>query len=266
VTIDLELRLDSVGMRFGGVTALDDLSFVAEPGTVVSLIGPNGAGKSTALNAVNGLLGARLTGKVFFGSEQLQRLRPAEVARRGVARSFQHPPLLRSETVLENVLAGAHLRLRYRLIDQLVRWRSVAREERPLRDEAMLLLESMGIDGLAAQTCDSLPYAATKMVDIARALLMRPSLLLLDEPTSGLGIAEQSAVVDVIDRLKAAGDTTIILVEHHMEIVRTLSDTVVGLQAGRAIAVGDSASVLESEAFRIALVGGQRDEVTEEVG
>ncbi|NGP08676.1 ATP-binding cassette domain-containing protein [Rhodococcus sp. 14C212] len=264
MTAAAELRLEKVSARFGGVQALSELSFVAEPGAVVSLVGPNGAGKSTTLNAVNGLLGSRLTGTVLLSGSSIEGLRPPEVARRGVARSFQHPPLLPSETVLENVMAGAHLRMGYRLIDQLFRWRSVSRTERPMQEEAMLLLESMKIADLADQTCGSLPYAATKMVDIARAMLMQPALLLLDEPTSGLGVSEQSAVVEAIAGLKDAGTTTIVLVEHHMEIVRALSDTVVGLQAGRALAVGSPAEVLDSEEFRAALVGSHRDEVTEE--
>ena len=254
------LELDDVTVNFGGVKALSALTFAVDQGDVVALVGPNGAGKTTTLNAIGGLIRRNLTGRVTLDGHAIHHLTAAEVARLRIARSFQHPPLLDKETVLENVMLGANLRQGYGLLDQYVRWGKVRRAESSLLSDAYDNLRLLGIESSAQKFAGSVPYAVSKLADIARALLMRPRLLLLDEPTSGLGSGERAIVVEAISRIREAREITVVLVEHHMEMVREVADVVVGLQAGTAVKVGTPSEVLDAAEFRVALVG-RRNEV-----
>jgi branched-chain amino acid transport system ATP-binding protein len=249
-----ELGLRGVAVSFGGVTALSDVTFSVDSGELAAVVGPNGAGKSTILNAVSGLV--RLSaGTILLDREKLGRQRPAVIAARGVGRSFQNPYLVDGMTVLENVLVGAHVANGYTVVDQLWRRSLVRRRERELDARARMLLDELGLSRFASASPRSLPYGPRKLVDIARAVVSRPRLLLLDEPTSGLDAREQAVVSDTLSRLRATGAMTMLLVEHHMDVVRAVASKVIGLQAGTVVAVGGPDEVLDSAQFRSAMVG-----------
>jgi branched-chain amino acid transport system ATP-binding protein len=260
------LELTALSVSFGGVHALSDISMQVGPAEVVALIGPNGAGKSTLLNAVSGLIRANVSGRITLAGRPVARRHPATIAGLGVGRSFQHPPLLDTESVLENLMLGAHLRLRYRMTDQLVRRGRVRRQEAAERERALRLLETVGLAGDAGREAGALPYGGRKLVDILRALMAEPRLLLLDEPTSGLDARERAVVEGLLQSIRDAGQMSVLLVEHHMDVVRKLADSVVGLQAGTVLRTGTPHEVLDSEVFRNAVVGTDGPPMTARAG
>jgi branched-chain amino acid transport system ATP-binding protein len=249
------LSLREVTVLFGGVAALRDVTFDVAQHDVVAVVGPNGAGKSTLLNVVSGLIRPTGSSDVVLFGESVRGRSVAAVARLGVGRSFQSPPFIDAETVLENVMLGQHLRLGYRMGDQIFRRRHVKRLEREAREQALAVLEFVGLAHLRSARIESLPYGTRKLIDIARALVSGPRLLLLDEPTSGLDGDEQSDVGRILLDLHRATPVTILIVEHHMDVVRTVANTVVGLQAGAVLATGTPDAVFDSEGFRAAIVG-----------
>ena len=250
------LTLQDVGVRFGGLTALSaiDIELVADE--LVAIVGPNGAGKTTVLNAISGLIRPNTSGRIELLGEDVSHLAAADVAARGVGRSFQDPALIEHYTVLENVLCGAHLGLRYRMVDQVVRRRRVVAAEREARLRAMALLDFAGLADHAGIEAGSLAYGARKLVDIVRALMGNPALLLLDEPSSGLDSAERDALKHILLELRRQSDVTVFVVEHHMDLVRAVATRVVGLQAGEVLMTGTPSEVLDSDIFRQAVVGG----------
>lgn len=255
VTGEPLLRLSGVSAHFGGVRALADVSFAVQSGQFTGIVGPNGAGKTTLLNAVNGLIRTACSGSIQLSGVEILRYSPARIAQLGICRSFQHPPILEGATVMENLLCGTHLRCGYGMVREIFNPRFVRRVEARLRDEAMEVLEIVGLADVADRPASELPYAARKLADVARALISRPTLLLLDEPTSGLGREDQGVVLKMLSQLRSRGDVTVLLIEHHMDLVRQVTDQVVGMQAGTALMTGTPSQVLDSEAFREAIVG-----------
>ncbi|ASW55647.1 ABC transporter ATP-binding protein [Plantactinospora sp. KBS50] len=253
------LSFRDVRARFGGVQALAGVTFDVRRHDVVAVIGPNGAGKSTLLNAVSGLLHEHVSGQILFDGEPMLGEPATRIAARGVGRSFQDPPLVDSESVLENVLLGAHLRLAYRMGDQIWRRGLVRRREAEARERAVSILEFTGLAHLRHDRVGGLPYGTRKLIDIARALFSGPRVLLLDEPTSGLDPEEQRAVGKLLTELHRATPVTLLLVEHHLDVVRAVANRVVGLQSGAVLVAGSPDEVLDSAAFRDAVIGGQRD-------
>lgn len=256
------LRVDDLSVRFGGVHALSKVSFGVDQHDVVAIVGPNGAGKSTLLNAVGNLV--RSTGSVRFFDRDIHGLPAAKVAHGGIGRSFQDPQLVDEFTVLENVMGGAHLKLGYGLADQVFRPWVVARAERETARRASLLLEFIGLDAVANHEAGSLSYGARKRTDIARAMLSGPRLLLLDEPSSGLDSEERSSLRSTLVELREERLVTAIIVEHHMDLVRSVANQVVGMQAGEVLLTGTPTEVLDSETFREAIVGGGQNASTPE--
>jgi ABC-type branched-subunit amino acid transport system ATPase component len=248
-----------VTVRFGGVAALAEATFSIASRELAAVVGPNGAGKSTLLNAISGLAPSGSTGSIILGSDEVLGMAPASIARLGVGRSFQNPPLIDNETVLENVLVGEHLRLGYRVVDQIVRRRLVAQREAQARERALAVLAFMGLEDLRFERAGSLPYGIRKLVDIARAIVSGPRLLLLDEPTSGLDRDEQRKLSQIVKEFHLLSGATVVVVEHHIDIVREIATKVVGMESGTVIATGSPAEVLDSEAFRQALVGAPTD-------
>ena len=248
------LRLEDVSVRFGGVQALSKVTLEVDQHDVVAIVGPNGAGKSTLLNAVGNLV--RPTGRIRFFDRDIQGVPAARIAHGGIGRSFQDPQLIDDYTVLENVMCGAHLTLGYGLADQVFRPWVVARAERETARKARVLLEFVGLDRVANHEAGSLPYGARKRTDIARAMLSGPRLLLLDEPSSGLDSAERANLQTTLVELREQRLVTAIIVEHHMDLVRSVSNQVVGMQAGEVLITGTPTEVLDSEKFRDAIVGG----------
>jgi branched-chain amino acid transport system ATP-binding protein len=236
-TRDLLLSIRDLSIRFGGVTALDAVSFDVEAGQIVGLIGPNGAGKTTIFNCVSRLYQPS-AGSIRLAGQELLDLRPHEVIRFGVARTFQNVALFPRLSVLDNVLVGDHYRIAAGTLASALRLGAARRAERVARDRALAALEIVGLPELADERPSSLPLATQKRIELARALVSRPRLLLLDEPAAGLNHHEVHQMGGLIERLPSEHDLTVLLVEHHMGLVMSISDHVVALSFGRKIAEG----------------------------
>jgi branched-chain amino acid transport system ATP-binding protein len=218
------LAVENVTRRFGGIVALADVSLAVDRGEIGGLIGPNGAGKTTLFNLITRLYRAN-EGRVLFDGKDLAEVRPHQVVGLGIARTFQNVALFQQMTVLENVLVGAHSRLR-------------PFSERSARGSAREILDYVELADLAERLPGGLPFGTLKRVELARALISRPTLLLLDEPAGGLNHEEVGALGDVIRRLRKDFDLTILLVEHHMNLVMSVCERVHVLNFGRTIASG----------------------------
>ncbi len=235
------LAIEDVGVRFGGVVALDGLSFEIQEGHICALIGPNGAGKTTLFNCVSRLYQPS-EGHITFDGQDLLALPPYKIARIGVARTFQNLALFPALTVLENVMVGAHTKGSVGFARGLLRI-GVGKEERRLRDQCMVILERLGLADLAARHAVGLPFGTLKRIELARGLASTPRLLMLDEPANGLTHGEVDELGDTIKHIRDEFDLTILLVEHHMAMVMSISDHVVVLDFGRRIAEGPPAQV-----------------------
>ena len=230
------LDVDGIRVRFGGVTALDGLSFSIEPGQVCALIGPNGAGKTTLFNVISRLY-EPTEGSVTFDGTDLLALAPHAIAGVGIARTFQNLALVQGLSVLENVMVGAHARTSGGFVAGLLGFPSAAAERR-LRAEAMQVLERIGLARVAQVPAAGLPYGTLKRIELARALAANPRLLMLDEPASGLTHSEVDELGSTIRSLRDEFDLTVLLVEHHMGMVMGISDHVVVMEFGQKIADG----------------------------
>ncbi|MFF4796173.1 ABC transporter ATP-binding protein [Streptomyces sp. NPDC001276] len=249
------LSIRDLTVSFGGVRALSSVSADVPGGEISAIVGPNGAGKTTLLNAIGGLLGRAVHGTVTFDGSPITRRSPTNLARLGLARSFQEPRLIEQASALENVLAGAYLHMGYSTLDQMVRpWR-VKKGERGVRDQIVSLLTGIGLAHVRDEPVAGLPYGVRKLIDITRALASAPRLLLLDEPTSGLDSSDRRTVEELLAGLRAERRVTVVVVEHHMDLVRRVADRAIGMAAGCAIATGTPTEVLDSKTFRAAVVG-----------
>ncbi len=230
------IKIDNVSKRFGGVIAVDNLSFAIGPGSVYSIIGPNGAGKTTLFNLISGLY-TPTTGRIFLDGENVTGYAPHQLAARGVARSFQNLQIFFNMSALENVMVGHHLHSDTRLLPSLFGWPSLKKADRRCREFAGELMEYVGLSDHIDAASDAMAYGALKRLEIARALATRPRLLLLDEPAAGLNPAETGTIMTLIERIAADG-ITVLLVEHDMHLVWGVSDHVLVLDHGQRLASG----------------------------
>jgi branched-chain amino acid transport system ATP-binding protein len=238
------LRVHDVAVRFGGIVALDGISFDVAPGQIVGLIGPNGAGKTTLFNCVSRLYPCD-RGEIDFEGQSLLALPRHRVAGLGIGRTFQNLALFRTMTVLDNVMVGHHCRTRGGFFANALRLPYAVESDRGAAVRARELLALLGLDTLAATRVAELPFGTQKRVELARALAARPKLLLLDEPASGLNHEEVGKLGALIRELRDALKLTVLLVEHHMNLVMSISDWVVALNFGRRIAEGTPQDVRE---------------------
>ena len=235
------LRIERLSKEFGGVHAIDNVSFEIRPGTVHSIIGPNGAGKTTLLNLLTGVY-VPSAGRVLFGERDLTGLAPHAFAAAGIGRTFQNLQIFFNMSALENVMTGRHLRERCGLGTALLHTPHLARAERECRAKAKELLRFLGLEAYADSGADSMPYGALKRLEIARALAAEPRLLLLDEPAAGLNPTEAMEIDGLIKQLAASG-TTVVLVEHNMRLVMGVSDHILVLDYGRKLCEGTAEQV-----------------------
>ncbi len=249
----LPLRTTDVRVEFGGVTAVRDVSFEVAPGEVLGLIGPNGAGKTTLFNAICGVVPA--TGSVRFGEDELSKMSVRSRAMAGVGRTFQNLSLHDGLTPVDHVLIGRHRFFRYGLTAEMLRLPKVVRSEREGYEEALALLELLGLADVAHDKVDDLPYGIQKRVDVARALAARPRILLLDEPAAGLPHDEADALIDHVLHLTRPQRTSVIIIEHNVELVRRVSERIVVLNAGEILAAGAPDEILENRLVAEAYLG-----------
>jgi len=235
------LQVEKVTRRFGGIVALDDVSLDVAEGEIVGLIGPNGAGKTTAFNVITRLYPVD-SGKVTFDGHNLLRVRPSSVVRKGIARTFQNVALFPTMSVLENVLVGGHARTRFV-------------SDTRAKAEAMSALADLDLAQHALRPAAGLPFGTLKRIEVARALVSKPRLLLLDEPAGGLNHEEVGELGGLIRQLRDEYDLTILLVEHHMNLVMSVSDRVHVLDFGRKIAEGTPDEVRNDPAVVQAYLG-----------
>ncbi len=235
------LEVADIEVRFGGVVALDGLSFSVERHEICALIGPNGAGKTTLFNCVSRLYQPS-AGQITFDGQDLLALEPHQIARIGVARTFQNLALFPALTVLENVMVGAHTAGSVGFGRAMLRI-GVGREERRLRADCRAILDRLDLGHLADRRAVGLPFGTLKRLEFARALASHPKLLLLDEPANGLTHGEVDELGDTIREIRDQFDLTILLVEHHMAMVMAISDQVVVMEFGRKIAEGPPAQI-----------------------
>jgi len=229
-------------VRFGGIVALDGVSLEVYAGEIVGLIGPNGAGKTTLFNCLSRLYDYE-RGSIVFDGRSLQNLPRYRIAELGIGRTFQNLALFNSMSVVQNVLIGGHCRTRGGFLVNALRLPIVAREELRLQRETHRLIELLDLASVSARRVADLPFGVRKRVELARALASEPKLLLLDEPAAGLNHEELEGLMSLIQRVRDDLQVTVLLVEHHMNLVMRISDRVVALDFGRKIAEGTPAEV-----------------------
>ena len=236
------LEVDSVAVVFGGIVALDHVSFEIAPGEICGLIGPNGAGKTTLFNCLSRLYPVA-SGDIRFEGRSLIRLPKHAMAALGIGRTFQNLALFRSMSVARNILVGGHSRTGASFLGSAFRLPGVAREERDLRERVGQIIAFLRLEGQAETAVSALPFGLQKRVELGRALAAEPKLLLLDEPAAGLNHEELNDLARLIREIRDRFGITILVVEHHMALVMGLSDKVVALDFGRKIAEGTPAFV-----------------------
>jgi branched-chain amino acid transport system ATP-binding protein len=247
------LEARGVTRRFGGLVAVDRVDLAVRRGSVHGLIGPNGAGKTTLLNLIAGAYRPS-SGALRFGARDITRDSPGTRARAGIRRTFQNLKLFGEMTALENVAIGLHAATRSGFFDAVLGTPRLRTEERGIHEASMEALRFVGLAGIAPARAAALAYGHRRLLEIARAIVARPALLLLDEPAAGLNVTEAAHVSELIARIRAAG-TTVILVEHHMDVVMGVSDEITVLNYGRRLAHGAPAQIQEDAGVIEAYLG-----------
>ena len=247
------LEVSGITQIFGGVTALEDVSFTINKGDITGVIGPNGAGKTTLFNIITGIY-TQTAGRVSLNGKDVSGLPPEKLARLKMVRTFQNIELFGGMTVLENVMVGLHSRSSSGLLACSLRMPWSRSEEKRIRQEALKWLEFTGITDLADVIAGNLPFGKGRMLEIARALAVEPSIILMDEPAAGLNSQETLGLARLIQQIRALG-ITVVLVEHDMELVMDICDRIVVLNLGRKLAEGTPREIQENHEVIAAYLG-----------
>ncbi len=247
--------VEDLGVSFGGIRAVDGVSFEVEAGQVFTIIGPNGAGKTTIFNLISRIYDPT-DGRLVFRDEDITRVPPHEIARRGIARTFQNIELFEHASVLQNLLLGRHAHARPRLLEEILFLPAVRARERAHREAAEKVIDFLELQAYRDSLVVNLPYGVRKVVEMGRALCTEPALLLLDEPSSGLSVEETEDMAFWIQDIRSLLGISVLMVEHDMSLVGAVSDRVLALNYGRVLACGTSREVQEHPDVVKAYLGG----------
>jgi branched-chain amino acid transport system ATP-binding protein len=250
------LSAQQLTRRFGGLVAVNDVSFAVTEGEIFGLIGPNGAGKTTTFNLMTGLIQAS-SGQMLHEGVDICRMRPFQIANRGIARTFQNIRLFGNLSVLENVTIAHHLQTRSGLFQGIFNLPPTPAEEREIRDRSYELLALVGLKDRATTSARNLPYGDQRRLEIARALALRPQILLLDEPAAGMNPSEKHQLSDFIRQIQIQFELTVLLIEHHVPLVMGLCDRIAVLDFGQLIAIGNPEKVRNDPAVIEAYLGSE---------
>ncbi len=250
-----QLKIKNLTMAFGGITAIDNIDMSVEEGEIRGLIGPNGAGKTTFFNACSGRYPVT-SGEITFRGHKISGLKPHNIARMGLVRTFQHVTLFKTFSVVKNVMAGNYLHAQHSYFGSLLRTRKTVRAEADSEKRAREILDFVGLGGIADKTASSLPHGHQKALGIAIALAAEPHLLLLDEPCAGMNNDESREMINLVRRIRDTG-VSVMLIEHDMKVVMGLCDKITVLNFGNVIAEGTPAEVRENTEVREAYLGSQ---------
>jgi branched-chain amino acid transport system ATP-binding protein len=258
---DRVLEVRKLSKHFGGLAAVDDVDFHADEEEIVSVIGPNGAGKTTLFNIVTGFY-SHEEGQILFDGHNIAGLKPNQITKLGIARTFQAVRLFPAMTVLENAMVGQHARSRAGIFGAVLRFPGTVAEERRIEEGAREALGFFGDNllGRADELASGLAYADRRRLEVARAMATQPKLLLLDEPTAGMNAREKEEIIDLVSRLRRERGYTVVLIEHDMPVVRGVSDRVVALDFGRKIAEGTYEEVSRNERVIEAYLGKEHEQ------
>jgi branched-chain amino acid transport system ATP-binding protein len=252
------IRLKELNKSFGGVQAVRDMNFSINKGELVALIGPNGAGKTTIFNLMTGVYGAS-SGDILFNGESLLGLRTDQIVKKGIARTFQNLRLFRSTSVLENITTATQLHMSYSFFEGITHLGRWSRNEKAIIEEGMILLERVGLADRAGQDAGTLPYGHQRRLEMARALALKPELLLLDEPAAGMNAEEIEHLNDLIVKIHEDFRLTIILIEHHMDLVMKICPHIICLNFGAKISEGSPMETQNNPEVLKAYLGEEDD-------
>lgn len=248
------LEISSLSKVFGGLTAVDDFNLGLEKGRIFGLIGPNGSGKTTVFNVVTGFY-SPTTGSILLNGDEITNLTPDKVAEKGLSRIFQNSRVFKNRTVFDNVMIGNHMRLRANLASAIINTPGYQEEIDQAVEQTNTLLEGFGLLQYANERAGSLPYGLQRKLEVARALSTKPKVLLLDEPATGMTVEETTEMMDFILDLREDYDLTILIIEHHMQVIMGICEYIKVLNYGRTIAAGTPSEIQNNESVIEAYLG-----------